>query len=216
MRKLGRASEAAMLGIETQRQLMEGRLQQTGLGQVRSSLGFETGQRLQQTSVLLADRGALFAIGALDPDQQLRERRQTMTRLTRKIGAGEKRRVIVRREKDRQRPAAGALAQKLMRGLIDLVEIRSLLAIDLDVDEQPVHQLSRRRVFEGLVRHHMAPVTGRIADREQDRAVMFARQRQSLRAPGPPVDRIVGVLLEIGAGGGRQPVGTLGVAGVDR
>ena len=71
-----------------------------------------------------------------------------VARLLRKIGAGVKRHEIVRSEKYGQRPAAAALRQCLMRELIDLVEIRPFLAIDLDVDEQLVHQFRGRRVFE--------------------------------------------------------------------
>jgi len=40
-----------------------------------------------------------------------------------------------------------------MRGLVDLVEVGPLLAIDLDVDEEPVHHLGDARVLEALVRH---------------------------------------------------------------
>ena len=55
-------------------------------------------------------------------------------------------------------------------------------------------------VLETLVRHDVAPVAGRIADREQDRLVGALGFRQRLRAPGPPVDRIVLMLKEIRAG----------------
>jgi hypothetical protein len=62
-------------------------------------------------------------------------------------------------EEHGERPAAGPLREHLVRELIDLVEIRPLLAIHLDVDEQAIHHLGHRRVLEGLVRHDVAPVT---------------------------------------------------------
>jgi len=49
------------------------------------------------------------------------------------------------------------------------------------------------------VRHDVAPVTGRVTDREQDRPAGALGFRERLRAPGPPVDRIVLMLKEIRA-----------------
>src|SRR5262249_11695994 len=73
------------------------------------------------------------------------------------------------------------------------------LAIDLDVDEQLVHHRRRRLVLEALVRHDVAPVAGRIADRQQDRLGRRLGLRQRLRTPRSPMDGIVLVLQEIGA-----------------
>jgi hypothetical protein len=44
---------------------------------------------------------------------------------------------------------------------------------------------------------HLAPVAGGVADAQQDRPVERLRQRQRLVAPLPPVDRVVGVLLQV-------------------
>src|SRR5437899_346813 len=60
------------------------------------------------------------------------------------------------------------LAHQCQRMLIDLIEIRPFLAIDFDVDEERVHPLGDLRAFEAFMRHHMAPMAGGIADREQD------------------------------------------------
>ena len=61
--------------------------------------------------------------------------------------------------------------------------------------------ISARRlgVLERLVRHHVAPVAGGVADREQDRLVLGARPRERLVAPRVPVDRVVGVLEQVRA-----------------
>ena len=50
------------------------------------------------------------------------------------------------------------------RMLVDGIDVRPLLAVNLDVDEQPVHQLRHRRRLEAFMRHHMAPMAGRVAD----------------------------------------------------
>ena len=110
------------------------------------------------------------------------KRRHAVARLLRKVGAAEERRAVGREEHG-QRPAAGALREHLVRALVDLVEVGPLLAVDLDVDEQAVHHRGDRRVLEALVRHDVAPVARRVADREQDRLVLAARPRRAPRRP---------------------------------
>ena len=58
----------------------------------------------------------------------------------------------------------------------------------------------RGRVLEALVRHHVAPVAGGVADREQDRLVGALGLGERLRPPRPPVDGVVLVLQQVGAG----------------
>ena len=53
----------------------------------------------------------------------------------------------------------------------------------------------------------MAPVAGRVADREQDRPVLLAGAGQRLLAPRVPVDRVVPVLEQVRAGLAREAVG---------
>src|SRR6266511_6095536 len=62
-------------------------------------------------------------------------------------------------------------------------------------------------VLERLPLHHVAPVAGGVADREQDRLVLLARLGQRLGTPREPVDRVVGVLQQVRAGRSGQPVG---------
>ena len=100
------------------------------------------------------------------------------------------------RQNARQRPAA-ALAHHHDRVHEDRVDVGPLLAIDLDVDEQLVHQLRGRRVLEALVRHHVAPVARRVADRDEHRLVEPLRLGERLLAPRPPLDRVVGVLPQV-------------------
>src|ERR1700691_4103017 len=85
----------------------------------------------------------------------------------------------------------------MQRRHVDLIDVWTFLAIDFDVDEKLVHHRGGGVVLETLVRHHMAPMAGRIADREQDwfgGAFCFC---QRLRTPRPPRDRIALVLKQI-------------------
>src|SRR5260370_9909448 len=49
------------------------------------------------------------------------------------------------------------------------------------------------------MRHDMAPVAGRVADREEDRLVALLGFAERVRTPRPPVDRIGLVLQQIRA-----------------
>ena len=122
-----------------------------------------------------------------------------------------KNRLAVRQKKDRKRPAA-ATRHYLDRAHIDLVEVRTLLAIDLHVHVQLVHDRGGRLVLERLVGHHVTPVAGRVADAEQDQLVFCRRALKRLRTPGIPVHRIVGVLQQIRTSFVDQPVGHMASA----
>ena len=63
-----------------------------------------------------------------------------------------------------------------------------------------VEQSRRLFVFERLVRHDMAPMAGGIADRQQYGFAGLAGEFKRLLAPRVPVDRIIGMLQEVGAG----------------
>ena len=117
-----------------------------------------------------------------------------------------KNRLAIRQEKDGQRPAAAA-RHHLNGAHIDLVEVRPFLSVDLDVNEVLVHDLRDRRVLEGLVFHHMAPVTGGVSDAQQDQLVFFRRALQRLCTPGIPIHRIMSVLQKIRTSFVDEPVG---------
>ena len=80
---------------------------------------------------------------------------------------------------------------------INLIDVGTLFAVDLDVDEQLVHHARGSLILKKLVRHDMAPVAGGVADRQQDRLIRTLGLPQRLRPPGPPVDRIVLVLKKV-------------------
>src|SRR5712664_1731302 len=88
---------------------------------------------LEQGFVVLIDLCALAAIDLRYLLEQRPESGQAETRGFRKVGAAEER-LLLGGEKHGQRPAAGALGEHVLRGLVDLVEIGSLFAIYLYVD----------------------------------------------------------------------------------
>ena len=154
-------------------------------------------ERIDQQPRPLGHLLAPIAVEVGDGHEQLREGRHPMPRLGWEVGAPEER-LALGGEEGSERPAALA-GQGHDRVHVDGVHVRPLLAIDLDVDEALVHERRRVRILEGLVRHHVAPVAGRIADREEDRLVLLPRARERLLAPRVPVDGVVGVLQEIRA-----------------
>ncbi len=125
----------------------------------------------------------VLAVVGGDLRQQVAKRRQTEARFAREIGAAEERPLIVVHQKHRQRPTAAAAGQHLVRELIQPIEVGTLLAVDLDVDVQLVHRRRGGRILERFVRHHVAPVAGRIADRQQDRLALDPGAPERLGRP---------------------------------
>ena len=200
VRELGRAAEAAELAVEAGRKTFAGpgeRRCRHGVCRPRGQ-GLELAEYVCQPFTLLPYLVPSLVVIVRHLAQQVAERGHTVARLIREVGAPEKRALVLGVEEHRQRPATAALGQQLVCRLVDLVHVRSLLAVDLDVDEQLVHQLRRGLVLERLVCHDVAPVAGRVTDRQQHRFALVAGQRKSFLAPGVPVDRVVGVLEQVG------------------
>ena len=99
----------------------------------------------------------------------------------------------------------------LQGGHVDVVDVRPLLAVDLDADEVLVEDLRHFLVVERLALHDVAPVARAVADGEEDELAFLLRLGERLVAPGIPVDRVVGVLEQIGAALAGQAVGVLGL-----
>ena len=124
--------------------------------------------------------------------------------LGRKVGAAEEG-LQLGGKPDAHRPPA-ASREALHIGHVKPVDIGTLLAIDLHVDEVRVHHPRDLRTLEGLMGHHMAPVAGRIADREKDRLPLATRPGERLLTPGIPLHGILRMLEEVGGGGGGELV----------
>ncbi len=204
-RELGRAAEAAPLGVE-RRADRAGRGRQRRLGEraVGRAQPAGGGERRGHPPGGGHDLALPLAVGVGHRDQHLAEGGHAHPRLGRVVGAAVER-LAVGREEHRHRPTA--VAGHADDGVhVDRVDVGTLLAIDLDVHEQAVHQRRGLVVLERLVRHHVAPVARGVADREQDRPVGVAGGRARLVAPRVPVDRVAGVLEQVRAGLAAEPV----------
>ena len=111
----------------------------------------------------------LFVPGAMDCFEDLPEPRPAKARLLWEVGPAPER-LGIRRQKHGERPST-LLAGRVKGRHIELVDVGPLLAIDLDIHVEPVHESRDVRVLEGLMGHDVAPMTGSIADRQKDRAV---------------------------------------------
>ena len=181
-RELGCPAEAAVRTVERARDA----LLRLGQQRRRERLGRRldprrVADRLDEPLRLRDDVVALRPPGLRHREQELRERRHPVPRLGREVGACVER-LARRREEDRHRPAA-LTRHRDGRVHVERVDVGPLLAIDLDVDEVLVHQRRRRRALERLVRHHVAPVAGAVADREQDRPVLRPAPARAPRRP---------------------------------
>ena len=170
----------------------------TGVGRSPGLAADMRGERLAQRGGVLRHHLVVGAVCLRHALQHLAERRPSPARLRREIRAAPERRAV-RGDEHGQRPAA-LLAQRMQRRHVEVVDVRPLLAVHLDVDEPLVHQRRGVRILERLVRHHMAPVAGGVADRQQDRFVLRSRLLQRRRPPRAPVHRIVRVLQQIRRG----------------
>ena len=204
-RELRGATEAALLGVCPGAKRPDRRFQEAlvrGLGG-----GLELPDRAEPGARLGRALPQLLALARKCIDHRLHhhpEARHAAALLGREVGAAKERHSVGVAE-DRHRPAA-APAHRLHRLHVEGVDVGALLAVDLDVDEVLVHVGGRPGVLEGLALHHVAPVAGGVADGEQDRTVLIARTGQRLGAPRVPVDRVVAVLEQVGAGLLRQAV----------
>ncbi len=92
------------------------------------------------------------------------------------------------------------LAQGMEGIHVDLVDIGALLAVDLDIDEMLVHELSNLGILETLMGHYMAPVTSGITDRQKHRLVLCTGTGEGIVAPRLPMNRVVSMLEKVWAG----------------
>ena len=197
LREFGRAGEPAVVRVDG-RDHAPRQIGEQAIVDGRAAGGvIAGGEGLQEQAGVVAHLVGLLRIDARHLLEHLREAGPPVARGRRKIGATpERARLAV--EEHGQRPAA-VLAQVMQRAHVDGVDVGALLAVDLDVDEEVVHDRGGRRILEALVRHDVAPVAGGVADREQDGPVAALGLGQGFRTPRPPVHGVVLVLEEIGA-----------------
>ena len=164
------------------------------LGQLAGANNFH-----KPLSRLLQLGAVLAGVGLADVGQQLgpfalREVRAAVKRL--RVGG----------QKHVQRPAA--LQAHGVHGIhVNLVHVGPFLAVDFDAHKMRVHHRRHRLVLKRLPLHYVAPVAGRVANAHQNGLLFGLRPAQGLGAPRVPVHRIVGVLLQVGAGFLGEAVG---------
>jgi hypothetical protein len=205
-RELRRAAEAPLNAVELAPERRDRLVERRGAQRlVRRAQQRAARQPARHPAALLADLLATVGPGARDRLEHLREAGHAVARLGREVRAAVERHLLGR-EEHVQRPAA--VAGHRLHGLhVESVDVRALLAVDLDVHEVLVHERGDARVLEALALHDVAPVAGRVADGHQQRALLLARAAQRLLAPRQPVDRVVAVLQEVGGGLAGEGVG---------
>lgn len=114
----------------------------------------------------------------------------------RKVGSAPDRRGVGGK-KHGQWPAA-LFAELVKGGHVDLIDFGSFFAIDLDVDEEAVHDRGSFLILKAFMGHNVAPVAGGVANRKEDWFVVPLGFLQRGKAPGAPMDGIVLVLEQIG------------------
>ena len=174
---------------------------------VSFGFGLQSVKRLDQCPALLAQVAAALDVEMADPAQDFLEGGEPEARGLWKIGPAEERNPVLVIQKHGERPSTGAPREQVLRTLVDPIQIRALLPVDLDVDKELVHELRGARILKGFVGHDVAPVARGVAHREQDRLPFVCGFLESLFAPRVPVDRVGCVLEEVGTGLGRESVG---------
>ncbi len=197
MRKFRRAARAAIDRIDDAAELPSGAVEFGKPDGGCAGRPRRRGKPFHQCRAVLLDLAGLVTEQPRDLAQHVEEGRFAVARSVGKICAAPDR-LAGRREKHGQRPAA-VLAKVMQRRHVDLIDVRPLLAIDFDIDEQLVHHAGGGVVLKALVRHHMAPMAGRIPDRQQDWLVGLFGRGERFRPPRPPIDRVILVLKEIRA-----------------
>jgi hypothetical protein len=198
LRELGGASEAAPLVVEDRRQLSHRAVHRLDAGDIAGPRRGDRRHLARESPGLRDQPRRLVAMQLARALEQLQEP------VARQVGGAEER-LPVGGEQHGHRPAAAAV-HRLHRLHVDEVDVRSLLAVDLDAHVVLVEDARHLLVLERLALHHVAPVTGGVADREQDRLALAPRALERLVAPRVPVDRVVGVLEQVRAGLAHQPV----------
>ena len=207
-RKLRRSSEPAVLGILVAGEL-GGRLREGGgdLGDGRrhGTAGAFAGRAegILQAGGALQHFVALLIPGGDDRVDDVAERGDAALRPWRQVG-GREEGATVGRDEHGERPAE-LLGERARRRHVGRVDFGMLLPVDLDGDDPRGEPLPHRLIGERFAGHHVAPVAGRVADRHQHRNVAPHRLRERLRAPRPPVDRVIGVRAQVRADGVFEP-----------
>src|SRR6185503_2132033 len=147
---------------------------------------------LREILRLLLDVLSFITERSHDGRQHILPGRTVVNGARRKISPPIKR-LGLRREKYIQWPASAA-GNGLHRLHIYMIEVGPLLSVDLDIDEVFIHKGSRFRMLDTFPLHHMTPVTGRIANADQDGLVFLPGLLQCFIPPWIPIYGVMGML----------------------
>ncbi len=196
-RKLRRAAEPAFARVVAACDLLVGGIDQLriDLPALRRPTRGRALERGHDLASALADLAVVALPRVRDLAQHFEETRLPVAIFRRKISAADKR-LERRGEPDIQRPAATA-GRGLDEGHVNAIDIRAFLAVDFDVHKARVHEGRDFFVLERLPFHHVAPMAGRVTDREKDRFPFLARLGEGFLAPRIPIDRVMRVLEKV-------------------
>ena len=210
-RKLGRPAEAAVPRVEGGSELLHAGGKRIDPGDSARTRAAGRRRRLHVTQATDHRIGRLLQLTAVGRParrhlpQHVGKPGPPPSRLRGKVRAAEER-LQVGGEPDAHRPAAGA-GRRLHERHVDPVDVGTLLAVDLDRHEVLVELRGDAGMLERLVLHDVAPVAGRVADRQEDRLVLAAGALERLVAPGIPVHGVLGVLLQVRTGLAGETIG---------
>ena len=192
--KLRRAAKAAIpavvaLAEEVRRPVKKARVRRSRGRRCALQCGRNAACRLQQGVPVVPPR-------LMDVQQQLSKPDGTVLRGLWKVGSG-KERLLIGGHEDRGRPPAAA-GERLTNGHIHAVNIGPLLPVHLDGDEMRIQNLRNFGVLKALVRHHVTPVAGAVADAQKHGLVLPPGLVKRLAAPWIPVDRVFRMLQQVG------------------
>jgi hypothetical protein len=203
-RELGALAEASVLVVRRGEDRPRGARQRPDPRRLLGDASWPRAQRRDQPPGLLVHALAVGRVCLRCRLEHLAERRHPLARLRGEVGAGMEGPAVGRAEHgEGPAPVPGQAHQRVH---VELVDVRSLLAVHLHAHVEPVHDGGGLGVLEGLPLHDVAPVTGAVADGDEERLVLLARPLEGLGAPGMPIDRVVHVLPQVGARLARQPV----------
>ncbi len=194
-RELRCMGKAAVFGVEHAAQRTVSRFNKF-IGHCRcGSFYFRFGKHGDDLFALRNQRLALGLPQLGYAAQQLRKPHAPVRAVGRKVRSG-KERLFLRRHKYRKRPAAAA-RHRLTHAHVHLVDVGPLFPVHFDGHEAFVELVCDFFIFEALMRHHMAPMAGGIADGEKHGFILRARFFEGFVAPRIPVYRVMSVLKKI-------------------
>src|SRR6266446_9486912 len=196
-RKFWGATETAFLRVKSSRKLLVSRLQNDGINFSGGGLVFGSfAQCINNVRALARDFFAIVLPCFGDSLQNSLESRMTKSVFRWEIGSADKRFELW--SKPYARGPATAARCCLDESHVNAIHIESFFAIDFNVHKLAIHDFGGGSIFERLVRHDVAPVTGGITDREKDGFVFASRFFKRFLAPGKPFHRVIGVLKQVG------------------